>query len=76
MLPTLLGVHFAVRFNMMLGGFLRVLGGMDVVTVGEVSVMGGRFVVAIQVMLCGFAVMARSVLVVLRCLGVMVCCFF
>jgi len=27
-------------------------------------------------MLCGFVVMARSVLVVLRCLGVMVCCFF
>ncbi|MGO9436004.1 MAG: hypothetical protein ACLPH3_04170 [Terracidiphilus sp.] len=69
-------MHFTVRFNVVLGGFLGVFGGMDIVAVGQVSVMGSRFVVAFQMMLGGFMVMARSVLVVLRCSGVMVCCFF
>jgi hypothetical protein len=41
-----------------------------------VGVVRGRFVVAFQMMLCGFVVMARSVLVMFRCLGVVVCCFF
>jgi hypothetical protein len=46
------------------------------VAMREVSVMGGRLVVAILVMLRGFVVMARSVLVMFRCQGVMVRCFF
>jgi hypothetical protein len=69
-------VHFAVRFNVMFRGMFGVLGGMGVVTVSQVSVVGGRFVIAIQVMLGRFVVVARSVLVMFRCLGVMVRCFF
>jgi hypothetical protein len=69
-------VHFAVGLNMMLGGFLGVLGRLNAVTVGQMSVMGRRFMVAILVMFGGFVVMARSVLVMFRCLGVVLCCFF
>jgi alanine dehydrogenase len=69
-------MHFAVSLNVMLGGMLGVFGGVDGVTMSQVSVVGGGFVVAVQMLLCGFVVMARSVLVVFRCLGVMVCCFF
>jgi hypothetical protein len=46
------------------------------VAVGQLGVVGGRFVIATLMMLCGFVVVARSVLVVFRCLGVMMCCFF
>ncbi|HUD53913.1 MAG TPA: hypothetical protein VMR02_01710 [Terracidiphilus sp.] len=69
-------MHFAVSFNVMLGGMLGVFGGVDGVTMSQVSMVGGRFVVAFLMMRGGFGVMARSVLVMLRCLGVMVGCFF
>jgi hypothetical protein len=55
---------------------LGVFGGVDGVTMSQVSMVGGRFVVAFLMMRGGFGVMARSVLVMLRCLGVMVGCFF
>ena len=45
------------------------------VAVGQVRVVGGRFMVALAVMACGFAVVARSEFVVLGCLGVMMDCF-
>ena len=70
-----LGVHSAVRLDVMLGGVLGVLEGVEVVAVGEVRMVGGRLVFAIQVMLGGFAVMTRSVLVMFRCLTVMMSCF-
>lgn len=61
--------------NVVLGGMFRMLGGMDMVAVGKMSMMGSDFVVTRKVMLCGFVVMARSVFVMFRCLGVMLCCF-
>jgi hypothetical protein len=75
-LRTHLRVHFAVSLNVMLGGFLGMFGGVNGVAVGQLGVVGGRFVIATLMMLCGFVVVARSVLVVFRCLGVMMCCFF
>ena len=69
-------MHTTVGFNVMLGGFLGVLRRLNVVTVRQVSMVGGRFMVAILVMLGGFVVMARSVLVMFRCLRVVFCCFF
>jgi hypothetical protein len=75
-LRSFLRVHFAVGFNVVPGGMFGVLGSLNMVAMREVSVMGGRFVVAILVMLRGFVVMARSVLVMFRCQGVMVRCFF
>jgi hypothetical protein len=70
-----LRVNRSVRFDVVLGSVFCVLLGVDVVAMGEVSMVGGRFVISVEVMFRGFAVMARSVLVVLRCLGVMPSCF-
>jgi hypothetical protein len=60
-----------VRFKMMLGGVFGVLRRVQMVSVCQVRVVSGCFVVAFKVMLGGFVVMARSVLVMFRCLGVM-----
>lgn len=51
------------------------LGGMYMVSVRQVSMVGGLLVVALSVMLGGFVVVARSVLVVFRCLRVVLGCF-
>ena len=59
----------------MLGRLLGVLDGMEVVAMGEVRMMGGRFVIAVQVVLGGFPVMARSVFVMFRCLAVVMSCW-
>lgn len=59
----------------MLGSALGVLGSMDVVAMGQVRVVSSRFVVAIQMVFGGFAMVACSVLMVLRCLRVMMSCF-
>src|SRR5215472_13190426 len=74
---SILGVGrgVAVRLNVLLGGMLGVFLGVDMMTVGQVRMVTGLYVVPIFVVLCGFAVMARSVLMVLRCLGVMMCSF-
>ena len=74
---TILGVGrgVTVRLNVLLGGMLGVFLGVDMMTLGQVRMVTGLYVVPIFVMLCGFAVMARSVLMVLRCLGVMMCSF-
>lgn len=64
-----------VRFNVMLGRMFGMFSRMDLVTVGQMRMVCGRFVIPIQVMLGGFVVMACSVLVMLRCLGVMTGCF-
>lgn len=62
-------------FDVVLGGMLGVLGGVSVVAVGQVRVVRGGFVIAVGVVLGGGMVMASSVLVVLRCLGVVLSCF-
>ena len=68
-------VSVAVRLNVVLGCLLSMLRGVNVVAMGEVRVMRGSFMVPFGVMAGGFAVVARSVLVVLRCLVVMMCSF-
>jgi len=58
-----------------LGRVFGVLGRVGVMAVSEVGVVRGGFVIAVGVVLGGFLVMARSVLVMFRCLGVMLGCF-
>jgi hypothetical protein len=69
------GLLVAVRLNVMLGCVTGVLNGMGVMGVGQVRVVGGFFVIAFRVMLGGCMVMARGVLMVLRCLRVVLSCF-
>lgn len=68
-------LHFAVCFDVMLGRVLGVLGCMDMVSVGQVRVMGSRFVVAFQMMFGGFVMVARSEFMMLCRLCVMMGCF-
>jgi hypothetical protein len=65
----------SVGGEVVLGGVLCMFRGMDLVAVREVGVVRGDFVIAIEVLLSGFVVVACSVLVMLRCLGVMMGCF-
>ena len=50
------------------------LRGVKMVSVGQMSVVGGCFVVAFVVVQGGLMVMACSVLVMLRCLSVVMGC--
>ena len=65
----------AVRLNVVLGCVLSMLGRVYVVTMSEMRVMRGGFMVSIGVMTGSFAVVARSVLVMFCCLVVVMCCF-
>jgi hypothetical protein len=62
---------FAVGFDVVLGCVLGVLCRVRVMAVGQVRVVRGGFMVAAGVMLGGFVVVTGSVLVMIRCLGVM-----
>jgi hypothetical protein len=64
-----------VGLDVVLGGMLGVLGSVSMVTMGEVGMVRSRFVVPVLMMSGGFAVVACSVLVVLRCVRVVLCCF-
>ena len=68
-------VSVAMRLDVMLGSLLSMIVGVDVMSMGEMRVMRGRFMVSVGVMACGFAVVARGLLVVVRCLIVMMRCF-
>jgi hypothetical protein len=68
-------VRIAVRFNVMLGRLFRMLAGLNVVPVGQMCMVGGRFMISVGVVFRGFAVMARSVFMMIRCLVVMMGCF-
>ena len=65
----------AVRFDVLLGSMLRMVCGVNVMGVCQVRVMGGFLVVAGFVMLGGLVVVARSMLMMFRCLRVMMGCF-
>ena len=65
-----------MRLNVVLGSMLGVFVGVDMMTVSQVRVVTGLNVAPSFMVFCGFAVMARSELMVLRCLGVMMCSFF
>jgi hypothetical protein len=60
-----------VVLGRVLGMFRRV----DVMAMRQMRVMGSSYVVTALVMAGGFVVMARSVLMVFRCLLVMMGCF-
>jgi len=64
-----------VRLNVVLRRVLRVLGGVHVVAERQVCMVGGLFVVTLGVCLGGCMMVARSVFVMFRCLGVMLGCF-
>jgi hypothetical protein len=64
-----------VRFNMVLDRMFRVLCRVDRVTVRQMCMVGGFFVIARFVMCGRFVVVARSVFVMLGCLLVMIGCF-
>jgi hypothetical protein len=61
--------------NVVLGCVPRVLGGMKMVSVREMGVVRGLLMVAGLVVSGGFAVVACSVFVVFRCIGVVMGCF-
>jgi hypothetical protein len=61
---------------MLLRRVLRVLGGKNMVPVCQVRVVGSFLMVASYVVLGGFTVVARSVLMMFRCLRVVMRCFF
>ncbi len=67
---------FVVRCQVILGRMLGMFLGMHLMAVRQMRVVGSFFVVVILMMLGGFVVMARSVLMVFRCLLVMMGCFF
>jgi hypothetical protein len=71
----MLSLLFAVGLDVVLGCMLGVIGSVGVMPVREMGVVGGLFVIALGVRCRGCMVMARSVLVVLRCLGVIFRCF-
>ena len=52
-----------------------VMGGVKRMSVCQVCVMSGRFVVATFMVVCGLAMMRCRVLVVLGCFGVVLSCF-
>jgi hypothetical protein len=56
--------------GVVLAGFIGMVTSMHCVAMGDVRVMGALFVMSTAVMLRRFAVMARSVVVMLCCLGV------
>ncbi len=58
--------------GVMLGGFGGVMFGLHVVTMGQVGVMSGLFVIARFVVLGGGGVMLGSMLVVLRGVAMMI----
>ena len=71
--PLLLSV---VRCQVMLGRMLGMFLGMHLMAMRQMRVFGSFFAVVILMVLGGFVVMARSVLMVFRCLLVMLGCFF
>lgn len=65
----------AVGFNVLLRGMFRMICSVNMVGVCQVRVMCCFFVVARFVMLGGFAVVARRMLMMFGCLRVMMGCF-
>ncbi len=64
----------AVRLDVVLRRLLGVLGGVDMMRMRQMGVVSGFLVMALGMRCRGCVVVARSVLVVLRCLGVMFSC--
>jgi hypothetical protein len=73
---TLSELLVPVLCNVVFRGMFCMFRRMHMMTVSCVSVMAGLLVIAIIVVPGCFLVVARSVLMVFRCLGVMMGCFF
>jgi hypothetical protein len=65
-----------VLFGVMLCGFFRVVIGVQVVTMRDVGMMAGFFMVPACVMLGRFFVMSGRVFIMLRSFSMMFCAFF
>jgi len=65
----------AVRFDVLLRGMFRMICSVDMVGVCQVRVMGSFLVLARFVMLGGFVMVARRMLMMFGCLRVMMGCF-
>jgi hypothetical protein len=63
----MVGVQFR-RLGCVMRGVMRM-------STRQVRVMSGCLVIASRIVLGGFAMMCRRMLVVLGCFGVMLCCF-
>ena len=70
--PLLLG---AVRLDVLLRGVFRMICSVDMVGVCQVRMMGSFLVLARFVMLGGFVMVARRMLMMFGCLRVMMGCF-
>jgi hypothetical protein len=64
-----------VRFGVLFRRMLRVIKGVQTVSVCYLRVMGCLFVVACGVMLCRLAVVVSSLRVMICCVVVMIRCF-
>lgn len=69
------GLLISVCFDVVLSGFGCVMGRMGLVSLGNMRVMGGRFVIAILMVLSRFSVVIGGLLMMLGCLAMMVRCF-
>ncbi|MGB7437348.1 MAG: hypothetical protein WBR26_18465 [Candidatus Acidiferrum sp.] len=67
---------FAVVFDVSLGRFRRVVGGMVVMAIGSVSVMSREMMVTCLMVPRGFAMMSSRVVVMFGCFTMMLCCLF
>ena len=65
-----------MRRGVVLSGFLGVVLRLDVMAMGEVSVMPGLLVVALIMMIGGVQMVLRGVLVMLRCFAMVISGFF
>jgi hypothetical protein len=65
----------SVSLDVVLSGFGCVVGRMGVVSLGYMRVVGGRFVIAILMVLSSFSVVVGGVLVMLGSLAMMMRCF-
>lgn len=69
-------MNLAVGLDMVFGSLFGMFQRARVMAVSQMSVVARSLVETLIMMTGGFAMMTRSVLVVLRCLPVMVRCFF
>jgi hypothetical protein len=69
------GLFCSVRFGMLYRRVLRMIHGVQTMSVRYLRVVGRLLVVACQVILCRLSVVMRSLRVVISCVVVMIRCF-
>ena len=64
-----------MSFHVVLGGFIGVVGGVGVMTLRNMRMMAGRFVIAVLVVLGSLSVVVGGLLVMLSRLAMVMRCF-